>query len=126
VDCLLVLNFRRPGTRDAAEAQQMIGRIEAVSRIRVSGLVSNTHLMDETTPEVVEEGFRLAAETGRGAGVPVVAVTVPGEVADRLDPDGLASDGVSCPIIPLERIVKPPFGLAPPDRRITGPLFVLS
>lgn len=126
IECLLVLNFRRPGTRDAEDALEMIRRIEIVSRVRVSGLVSNTHLMDETTPAVVEEGFRLAAETGRRAGVPVVAVTVPGEVADRLDPEAVALGGMSCPIIPLERIVKPPFELAPPERRIRGPLFVLS
>jgi hypothetical protein len=121
LDCLLVLNFRRPGTQGSDEAEQMIRRIEAVSRVRVSGLISNTHLMDETTVEVVEEGLRLAAETGRRVGVPVVAVTVPEDVAD-----GLRLESLACPIVTLERIVKPPFELAPPERRIKGPLFVLS
>lgn len=121
LDCLLVLNFRRPGTQGSDEAEQMIRRIEAVSRVQVSGLISNTHLMDETTVEVVEEGVRLAAETGRRVGVPVVAVTVPEDVAD-----GLRLENLTCPIVTLERIVKPPFELAPPERRIKGPLFVLS
>ena len=75
-DCLLVLNFRRPATPDPERALQMVREIEAAGRVPVSGLISNTHLMGETTPAVVVDGYRKAVETARLAELPVVAVTV--------------------------------------------------
>ena len=53
----------------------MVREIEAAARLPVTGLISNTHLMGETTPEIVRRGL----PTGRARprprlGVPVVAV----------------------------------------------------
>ncbi len=64
-DCLLVLNFRRPSTPDPERALKMVRDIEGVGRVPVTGLISNTHLMDETTPEVVLDGYRLGARDRR-------------------------------------------------------------
>lgn len=119
-ECLLVLNFRRPSTPDPDRALAMIRDIEAVGRLPVTGLISNTHLMDETTPEVVAEGYLMASETARMAGIGLTAVTVAWEVASEID--ALAFD---CPIVTVRRIVQPPFA-QPPERRTTGPLFVVN
>jgi hypothetical protein len=119
-DCLLVLNFRRPSTPDPGRALQMIREIEAVGRVPVSGLISNTHLMAETTPAVVVDGYRRAVETARQAEVPLVAVTV----AEDLIAD-LRQEEFDCPVIGMRRIVMPPF--AQSHRiRTTGPLFVVN
>jgi hypothetical protein len=120
-DCLLVLNFRRPATADPDEAVAMVRRIEAVARIPVNGLISNTHLMDETTQEVILEGHQMAVETGRNLGVPVVAVAVPESSVNGLDRSQL-----DCELIPLQRLLKPPFAFSTPERRAIGPLFVLN
>jgi hypothetical protein len=119
-DCLLVLNFRRPSTPDPKRAVAMVREIEAVGRVPVSGLISNTHLMDETTPEVVLDGYRQALETARLAEVPLVAITVEEELAAVLEGEDL-----ECPVVPLRRIVKPPFAQSP-ELRTTGPLFVVN
>ena len=119
-DCLLVLNFRRPSTPDPERAAAMVREIEAVGRVPVSGLISNTHLMDETTPEVVLDGYRQALETARLAEVPLVAITVEEELAAVLEGGDL-----ECPVVPLRRIVKPPFAQSP-ELRTTGPLFVVN
>jgi hypothetical protein len=119
-DCLLVLNFRRPSTPDPEHALQMIREIEAVGRVPVSGLVSNTHLMGETTPAVVVDGYRQAAETARAAEVPLVAVTV----TENLIAD-LRQENFECPVITMRRIVMPPFAQSH-ERRTTGPLFVVN
>jgi len=119
-DCLLVLNFRRPSTPDPERAVAMVREIEAVGRVPVSGLISNTHLMDETTPEVVLDGYRQALETARLAEVPLVAITVEEELAAVLEGGDL-----ECPVVPLRRIVKPPFAQSP-ELRTTGPLFVVN
>ena len=119
-DCLLVLNFRRPSTPDPERAVAMVREIEAVGRVPVSGLISNTHLMDETTPEVVLDGYRQVLETARLAEVPLVAITVEEELAAVLEGGDL-----ECPVVPLRRIVKPPFAQSP-ELRTTGPLFVVN
>jgi hypothetical protein len=119
-DCLLVLNFRRPFTRDEDEAVAMIREIEEVSRMKVTGLVSNTHLMEETTPGVVREGYRLSRTTAERAGIPLVAVAVDAAILD-----GLRREDFTCPLMGLRRIVKPPFE-GTLRQRTTGPLFVLN
>jgi hypothetical protein len=119
-ECLLVLNFRRPSTPDPASAAAMVRAIEAVGRLPVTGLISNTHLMDETTPEVVLDGYRLAVETARLVGVPLVAVTVAGGLAAELEHETL-----ECPLVTMRRIVTPPFAQSL-ELRTTGPLFVVN
>jgi hypothetical protein len=76
--------------------------------------------MDETTPEVVLDGYRQAVETARLAEVPLVAITVEEELVAVLEGKDL-----ECPVIPLRRIVVPPFAQTP-ELRKTGPLFVVN
>ncbi len=119
-DCWLVLNFRRPSTPNPELALEMVREIEAVGRLRVSGLISNTHLMEETTPGIVLDGYRRAVETAQMADVPVLAVTVTEDIAADL-----RDEDFECPVVPIHRIVKPPFGQKL-ERRTTGPLFVVN
>ena len=117
-ECFLVLNFARPSTPDVDGAIAMVREIEAVGRLPVTGLISNTHLMDETTPEVIFEGLDRALDTGRSLDIPVVAVAttdvLAGDIEGHVDP----------PVIVLRRIVVPPFEM--PRQRTTGPLFVIN
>ncbi|MGC8762831.1 MAG: hypothetical protein ACP5VN_04255 [Acidobacteriota bacterium] len=119
-DFFLIVNFRRPLTPDVASAAEMALRIAAVSRLRPTGLLANTHLMGETTAEVVLDGLRLAEEAGRSLGLPVRGVGVPEALAaDLADRTG----GV--PVLPVRRIVRPPFEMDR-ERRTVGPLFVVG
>ena len=119
-DCFLVLNFRRPGTPDPQHAVTVIREIEAVGRLAVNGLISNTHLMDETTPEVVVDGYNQALQTARLADVPLVAVTVGESLVEELE-----EENFECPVVALRRIVLPPFA-QDLRRRTVGPLFVVN
>ena len=118
-DCLVVLNFRRPFTRTAEEGAAMVRAVQRVGRVPVTGLVSNTHLMDQTTVDDVLDGWRLAQETAALVGLPVVTVAVD----EALRPE-LAADGIDCPVMGLRRVVRPPF--EQPRGRTTGPLFVVN
>lgn len=119
-DFFLVLNFRRPFTPDVESALTMIAEIETTSRLKVTGILSNTHLMGETTPEIVREGYAMALETARRVGTRVVAVTVDSAVRSSLDPDRF-----ECPLVVMKRIVKPPFEESRRERTV-GPLFVVG
>jgi hypothetical protein len=119
-DCLVVLNFRRPSTPDPATAAAMVRQIEAASRVKVTGLVSNTHLMRDTTPGIVIEGHRMAVAVSEHLDIPVAAVAASRDVADDL-----RGHDLGCPILALDRVVLPPFE-QPLRTRATGPLFVVN
>jgi hypothetical protein len=119
-DLLLVLNFRRPFTPDVPSAVAMARDIEAAARLKVTGIVANTHLMAETTADVILDGLRMARETADMLGVDVRAVAV----EEGLDREiAAAAPGVE--VFPLKRIVQPPVG--PMNLKVprTGPLFVV-
>lgn len=117
---LAVLNFRRPFTDTVATAVAMVREIEAAARLPVTGVISNTHLLAETTPEIVLEGLVLAHETAERLGVPVAAVAVEVGLAAEIE---AAHPG--CPVLPLKRVLLPPFARTK-QQRATGPLFVLT
>jgi hypothetical protein len=117
---LLVLNFRRPSTQSVDEAVEMVRRIESVSRIRITGVISNTHLMNETTVELIEEGYRLAEEATGRLEIPLLAVAVQEQHCGSIEDLDL-----DCRILALRRIILPPFEQTA-QQRASGPLFVLN
>ena len=98
-----VINAQRPFTRDVDGCLKMQREIEAASRWRVTGLVSNAHLMEETTLQTVIDGWSLTDEVARACGRPVRAVAVAAECVD--DPRLRALD---TPLLPLQRRMLPP------------------
>ena len=84
---LIVLNARRPFTSDVAGSLKMMRAIELSARLKFTGIVSNTHLIGETTTATVIEGYKLAEEVGKAAEIPVAFVSVVTEVAKLLDPN---------------------------------------
>lgn len=119
-EVLLVLNFRRPYTENVEDAATMVEGIARAARLPVTGLVSNTHLLDETTPDLVREGWALAVDTGRRLGIPVLAVCCD----ERLRP-ALRDDEFPCPLVGLRRLIHPPFE-QPRVAVKVGPLFALN
>ena len=114
---LLILNFRRPLTPDVDSAVAMAGDIAAMARRPFTGVVSNTHLMRETTPKLVREGYEMAREASSRLGLPLLAVAA----LNTLRPS-LETAWFGCPLFALDPVVKPPFD-EKPEARKTGPLF---
>jgi len=99
-----VLNARRPFTRTVEGCVAMQHSIEASSRLEVTGLVANTHLIEDTTVEVVLAGVRLAREVAAATGRPVRALAVMEDVAG--DPR-IADLGL--PVLCMTRTMLPPW-----------------
>ncbi len=55
----LVVNCMRPLTQNTDDITDLAKRIENRSRMKISMLINNTNLADETTAEMVEEGERV-------------------------------------------------------------------
>lgn len=103
-EMLIVLNARRPFTDTVEGALRIIREIETTSRIPVTGLVANTHLMEYTTPELVEQGVEFALTVGEALSVPLRFVAVMNDVADRLPAEDLGA-----PVLHMERMMLPPW-----------------
>ena len=100
---LIVLNAKRPFTSDVSGSLKMIRDIEMSARLKFTGIVSNTHLIGETTTRTVIEGCKLAEEVGKAAKIPVAFVSVVAEVAKQLAPDV-----IKAPVFALKRqLLKP-------------------
>jgi hypothetical protein len=104
VEMLQVINPYRPFTADVNGCLVMRDRIEEASRLKVTGLIGNAHLLDETRAEDVLEGYQLVTQVSAASGLPVVFITA----AAGLVP-AVRESGVTCPILPLERQLTMPW-----------------
>ncbi len=69
---LYIVNANRPEVRTAKRSAEYLRAIETVTGLVCTGLVNNTHLCGETTPEDVRHGVNLAEEISQATGVPVI------------------------------------------------------
>ncbi len=84
-DLFAVINMFRPLTKTAEETVGVMKEIEAASGLRFTGLVNNSNLGEETTPETVLSSLPYAEETARLTGLPIVMTTVEKELYPLLE-----------------------------------------
>jgi hypothetical protein len=99
-----VINSRRPFTDTVEGCLKMKAGIEQTSRLQITGLVVNSHLMHETTPEVILEGYQLARQVSEQSGTPIMFVTAMDDFADAPE-----LGEVEAPILRLKRYMLPPW-----------------
>lgn len=99
-----VINARRPFTDTVAGCRRMRRELETASRFQVTGLLVNSHLIDDTSPADVLAGWHLARELSRVDGLPIRAVAVMDALADA--PELCEIDA---PILRLTRHMLPPW-----------------
>jgi hypothetical protein len=100
-----VINAQRPFTDTVDGCITLQREIENASRLRVTGLLVNSHLIDETTPETVLAGWRLAQAVARESDLPIRAVAV----LERLAGAPELADAIDAPVLPLRRTMVPPW-----------------
>ena len=98
-----VVNSRRTLEPDPAEEADLLARVQAASRLKVTWLVNNTNLGPETTPEVIRGSFPYLEEVSRLTGVPVLG-TAAGEGTVPFPEEG--------EVLPVRIYVKPPWSLS--------------
>lgn len=107
-DVLFVVNARRPFAETLDEVATMLRDVEAAARLRITGLVANTHLMEETTGEVIAEGLDLARRLQEATDIPLRFCAVLDRLLAR--PEIVAAVG-EVPVLPLVRRITPPFAV---------------
>jgi hypothetical protein len=111
-ELLLVVNARRPSTEDADATLAMMGEIEGAAGLRVTGLVSNTHLMAETTPAIVHAGIAMCRAVEARSGRPLRFACAEAPLAASLG-------DLDVPLLPLRRHILPPFLKRPMNTRLS-------
>lgn len=86
-EAFMVVNTRRPFTTTVTEIISTMKSIERVSRLKISGFISNTNLAGETTVREVLEGIELLRQCAVQTGVPIKCVVVPEWLTDSIQTD---------------------------------------
>ncbi len=74
-----VINISRPMTstlEDIIEYVKSLGKVD--------GLINNTHLGNETTPETVQKGAEVVTKAAQALGIPIIATTAEKTVAEKI------------------------------------------
>ena len=107
-DMLFVVNINRPFAEDLPSLLTMFEEVQAAARLPVTGLVANTHLMGETTPETVRGGIRAARKLEAASGIPLRFCAMQLHLARAFG--GPEGDVEGLPILVIERFIVAPFG----------------
>ncbi|MBQ6385512.1 MAG: hypothetical protein IJJ38_05000 [Lachnospiraceae bacterium] len=83
-DMLLVVNRFRPLTPDADSVLEVMREIETAASLPFTGIVNNSNLGPETTPEDVLSSLPFAREISEKSGLPVVLTCAEERVAEAL------------------------------------------
>lgn len=99
-----VVNRQRPFTDSVQGCLRMREQIEQSSRLEITGLVANNHLMDETDAELIEQGYAFAREVAEAAQLPLKLVVVPRHLSEQVD---LGTEPP--PVLVIDRQMTPPW-----------------
>lgn len=109
-ELIYVLNANRPEVRTPEAALRCLREIEAATGLTCGGVVNNTHLCGETSPEDIRAGAVLAAQVASQAGIPVVCHVAEERFVQEL------SD-LSEPVFPISIHMKKPWEILPAGRK---------
>ncbi len=102
--CFLVLNSRRPFSSSVSDVEKLIVGIEEAAGIRITRLVVNSHLIEETERAVIEEGIRLGEAVSDKTGKPIGFVAIEDRIFARL-----ALESLPYPVLVLHRLLLKPW-----------------
>ena len=94
-DFWAVVNQRRPQTREHGQIVERVRELGRAARLSVTGLVSNTHLGEQTTVECIMAGHRVIEQAAAELHLPLVFAAVTDSVADQVELD--------LPLLPIAR-----------------------
>ena len=75
-DLLMAVNTRRPFTSTADEIIIMASELQEASKMKITGLINNTNILEQTTAQDVIEGEKILLEVSQKTGIPLVLTTV--------------------------------------------------
>ena len=102
-DMLFIANMYRPNTQTKDDLIRHLKDIEYTTGLKVTGLVNNTHLLRETTPEDIVGTQPILEEVSRELNIPIKYVSIIESQADKL-PDNLQGE-----VFPVKMYMRDPW-----------------
>jgi hypothetical protein len=97
-----VVNTKRPSTSGCQGIIEYIDAIAAAAQLPMTGLIHNTHLLDETSIEDILQGQRLLRQVSAMTKLPIVLTTVMKRLAGNVQ-------AIDNDVFTLEQYIKPPY-----------------
>ncbi len=104
VQMLQVINPFRPSTADVDGCLKIKDEIQHASKLRITGLVSNANLIDETTPEHIYKGYDLLKDVSKATGIEIKFITASSHIVPQLE-----LDVFTCPVLSIDRKLSLPW-----------------
>lgn len=102
-EMFFVINTNRPMTDTEEKIEKMIREVEESSRIKVTKLVNNTNLLEETTPDDIIGGNRKICAVSKKLGIPVAFISGLSPVVEA------AAKELGMDYLPLTKMIKLPW-----------------
>lgn len=83
-DMFFVINGRRPETSTVEGVLKYLRMIEATTRLKITGLINNTHMLKDTKVEDVEFGHELTKRVSWETDIPIRYEAVIKNTADKI------------------------------------------
>ena len=104
VQMLQIINPFRPFTENVEGCIKMKEEIEKSSKLKVTGIVSNANLIDETTIEHIYKGYELLKDVSKVTGIEMKFITAGSYLISQLD-----LNDFTCPVLKIDRKLKFPW-----------------
>lgn len=101
---LQVVNPYRPFTETVEGCLKIRREIESAAKLRISGIIGNPNLIDETGPEDIYRGYDFVQNLSRKAGLSLKFLAVEAGLSAKID-----ANRFSCPVLPVDRRLVPPW-----------------
>jgi len=104
VHMLQVVNPFRPFTDTIEGCLKMRDEIERASKMAINGIIGNANLIDETSVDDIYNGYDFVKTLSGESRLPLKFITASVELLPEIDMGRL-----SCPVLPIERQLVPPW-----------------
>jgi hypothetical protein len=104
VSMLQVINPLRPATRTVEGCLKIRREIEAAAQMKITGVIGNANLMDETCAEDIYSGYEFVNSFAVESILPLEFITVAAEFMAQIDTQRFV-----CPVLPIFRQLVPPW-----------------
>jgi tRNA uridine 5-carbamoylmethylation protein Kti12 len=89
-EMFFVVNTKRIMTDNIEKIVEMIALIEDGANIKVTKLINNSNLLEDTTPEIILEGNKIITEVSKRLGIPVAITAGMEDVMSGLNSNQLS------------------------------------
>ncbi len=104
IEMIQVINPFRPFTDSVKGSLRIMEEIEYTSKLKITGLVSNSNLMELTSPDDIYRGYELIQEVSLESGREVKFITADVKFLTLLD-----INRFEVPVLPIQRRLLPPW-----------------